>query len=189
MAAGQGAEGLAKEVLQHPVIAVVDKRDAAELVVWHVQTSPDAPSASGVLSGAWILSEAEVNPARLTDLLRDTVVLAVEEAIAPELPQTSLAAISEAMAAAHDEIKKVAKAAKAANKALQLPQLEAVKLPDPGELQGNYHGEEIAARAWAHATAAAELVEQWHALEGQRRSRKYLQESFGAQVRPLPLGD
>ncbi|MGP6175083.1 hypothetical protein [Corynebacterium sp. A21] len=187
MAESQESEELPGEVLQHPVIAVVDKRGADELVVWHVQTTPDAPSASGVLSGAWILGGDEVDPGRLADLLRDTVVLAVSESVAPELPHTTLAEISAAMIVAGEEVKKAAKDAKAANKALQLPRLEAVNLPDPAELQENYRGEEIAARAWAHATATAELVEQWHALEAQRRSRKYLQESFGAQVRPLPL--
>ncbi|WIM73215.1 hypothetical protein QP028_06580 [Corynebacterium suedekumii] len=56
------------------VLAVVDKQDDT-VVVWHVQTSADGPSASGILSGAWILGDGEVDPARLDDLLTDATVL------------------------------------------------------------------------------------------------------------------
>lgn len=178
----------------HPVIAVLDKRSSGQYVVWHVQTSPDAPSASGVLSGAWVLGAEEVAPGRLADLLRGTVVLPVAEVaaaaeeLAPGRERTSLAGIAAAMKVSAEQVKQAAKEAKAANKALQLPALAPVNLPDPAELVENYHGEPIADRAWAYATAAAELVEQWHGLEGQRRGRRYLQERFGSAVRPLPMG-
>lgn len=177
-------------VLQHPVIAVVDKRESGELVIWHVQTSPDIPAASGALSGAWILGPGEVAPERAADLLHDAVVLesAGSTPVAPERPHTALATIMAGMKEAVAEVKDVAKAAKEQNKALQLPRLESVTLPDPAALQASYRGEEVAATAWSHATAVAELVAQWHALESQRRARKYLQESFGTQVRPLPWG-
>lgn len=176
--------------LQHPVIAVVDKRESGELVIWHVQTSPDGPAAAGALSGAWILGATEVDPARAADLLHDAVVLEVAGSapVAPELPHTDLAGIMAGMKQAIAEVKEAARVARERNSALQLPRLAAVSAPDPVELQASYRGEEVAATAWAHATAVMELVEQWHTLESQRRARKYLQESFGTQVRPLPWG-
>ncbi|QGU06199.1 hypothetical protein COCCU_01155 [Corynebacterium occultum] len=176
------------EILRHPVIAVVDKRESGEVVLWHVQTSPEGPAAAGALSGAWIFGEGELDPGQLADLLHDAVILEVAGSgpVAPAQSHTDLATIMAGMRAAADEVKEAAKAAKARNKTLQLPRLEAVSLPDPEELRASYHGEEVAAETWAHATAVAELVEQWHTLEAQRRARKYLQELFGTEVRPLP---
>ncbi|AGF71274.1 hypothetical protein [Corynebacterium halotolerans] len=170
---------------RHAVIAVVD-RGTDVTVVWHVQTDPDAPT--GALSGAWILGPDDVDPQRLDDLLADTVVLPVGDADVGKRPTTSLPAIADAMSHAVDEVKARAKAAKEANKSLTLPRLDAVELSDPDELAENFQGEEVGRAAWSTATALAELIEQWHTIEGQRRSRKHLQEAFGAEVRPLPLG-
>lgn len=171
----------------YPVIAVVDKQDAERTVVWQVQTSPEGPAASGMLSGAWIFGPGEVDPGRLPDLLHDTVVLPVGETTADWHPVTSLEQVSAGIAKAVAEIKEVAQAAKAANKSLQLPRLDAVTEPDPGEIAENFHGEESARQAWAMATALGGLIEQWHTIEGQRRSRKYLQETFGSEIRALPV--
>lgn len=171
----------------YPVIAVVDKQGEERTVVWQVQTSPDGPAASGMLSGAWIFGPGEVDPARLADLLRGALVLPVGATAAGEHPATSLSQISTGIAAAVAEIKEAAKAAKAENKNLQLPRLDVVSEPDPVEIAENYHGEESARQAWATATALGGLVEQWHTIEGQRRSRKYLQEAFGAEIRALPV--
>lgn len=170
---------------RHPVIAVVDTQGETT-VVWHVQTDPDTPS--GALSGAWILGPDDVDPTRLDDLLAGTVVLPVGDADVGTRETVSLSGIAEAVAAAVDEIKARAKAEKEANKALTLPRLDAVVPADPGELAAGFHGEEIGRAAWSTATALAELVEQWHTVESRRRSRKYLQEAFGEEVRPLPLG-
>lgn len=166
----------------HRVIAVVDKQEAAT-VVWHVQTDPAAPA--GVLSGAWVVGEGEVQAERLPDLLRDAVILSV----AGEESQASLQQIHAGMTAALAQVRAHAKAEKEAGRNGDLPRFESLVLPDPEELKAGFHGTELAAAAWAHATALADLVEQWHTIESQRRSRKYLQEAFGAEVRPLPMGD
>lgn len=168
--------------LAHRVIAVVDKQQTAT-VVWHVQTDPAAPA--GVLSGAWVVGDGEVDSARLPDLLRDAVILPVSG----EQGQTSLQQIHDGIRAALAQIRAHAKAEKEAGRNGELPRFESLVLPDPEELKAGFHGAELAASTWAHATAVADLVEQWHALEGQRRSRKYLQEAFGAEIRPLPLGE
>lgn len=165
----------------HPVIAVVDKQPAGTTVVWHVQTAPATPA--GVLSGSWILGDGEVDPERLSDLLRDTVILPVGDGEG----QTSLKQVHDGISTALAQVRAHAKAEKEAGRSGDLPRFEALVQPDPEELKDNFHGAEIAASAWAHATALADLVEQWHTIEGQRRSRKYLQEAFGAEVRPLPL--
>lgn len=170
----------------HQVVAVVDKQSEDTTVLWHVQTRPDAPA--GVLSGSWILGANEVAPERMGDLLRDTVVLPVgETTLADECQTTTLRQIHDGIKAAVAEVRAYAKAAKENNKNYEAPRFEPVVLPDPGELADSFHGEESARHAWAHATALADLVEQWHAVESQRRSRKYLQEHFGAEIRPLPL--
>ncbi len=170
---------------QHPVIAVVDT-PGDTTVVWHVQTDPD--TASGTLAGAWLVGPDDVDPARFDDLLVDTLVLPVGDTDVGGREVVSLRGIADAMTRAVDEIKARAKAEKEANKTLTLPRLDAVALGDPAELAENFHGEEIGRAAWSTATALAELIGQWHTIESQRRSRKYLQEAFGADIRPLPLG-
>ena len=162
------------------VLAVVDKQDDA-VVVWHVQTSAGGPSASGILSGAWILGPGNVDPARLDDLLADATVLPAEG------DGLTLEQIRQAIDEALTEITAAATAAKDANASLTLPRFTAPGTPDPATLADAYRGEPVARTAWTWAMAAAELVESWHAIEGQRRSRKYLQETFGAEIRPLPL--
>lgn len=162
------------------VLAVVDKQDDT-VVVWHVQTSADGPSASGILSGAWILGDGEVDPARLDDLLTDATVLPTDG------DGLTLEQIRQAIDDALAEITAAATAAKEANASLTLPRFTAPEQPDPAALAEAYRGEPVGRTAWTWAMAAADLVEAWHTIEGQRRSRKYLQEQFGAEIRPLPL--
>ena len=163
----------------HPVIAVVDKQGETT-AVWHVQTAPDAPAASGRLSGAWLLGPGEVDPDRIGELLAGTHVLDTEG----EGLRMIRAGVDRRLA----EFKAAAKAAKEANPQLTLPRFEAPEPIDPGQLTAAYRGEPAGQRAWVHASEVADLVEAWHTIEGQRRSRKYLQEQFGAETLPLPLG-
>lgn len=163
----------------HPVIAVVDKQ-GERTAVWHVQTDPDAPAASGMLSGAWLLGPGEVDASRLADLTVGTHVLPTDG--------EGLRRIREAVESELTGLKAAAKAAKEANPQLTLPRFDTPADPDLGQLAEAYHGEPAGQTAWVHAMAVAELVEAWHTIESQRRSRKYLQEQFGAQTRPLPLG-
>lgn len=165
--------------MTHRVIAVVDKQDSMT-AVWHVQTSPDAPSASGILSGAWLLGPGEVDPERLGDLTAHTHVL--------DTDGDGLTVILRGVEKQLAEYKAAAKAAKEANPQLTLPRFDAPPTPDVEQLADAYRGAPEGRVAWAYATAVAELVEAWHTIESQRRSRKYLQEQFGAETRPLPLG-
>ncbi|QGU03513.1 hypothetical protein [Corynebacterium comes] len=161
------------------VIAVVDKQGEMT-AVWHVQTSPDAPAASGLLSGAWLLGPGEIDRYRLADLTADAHVL--------DTDGDGLRVIREGIEKQLAEFKAAAKAAKEANPQLTLPRFDAPETVDLDVLATAYHGEPAGQRAWAYATAVAELVEAWHIIESQRRSRKYLQEQFGAEALPLPLG-
>lgn len=162
------------------VIAVVDEQDDIT-VVWHVQTSPDAPSASGILSGAWLLGAGEVDPDRLADLTADALVV--------HTGSDGLERIRRGVVRQLTEYRAAAKAAKEANPQLTLPRFEEPGEVDVEKLAESYHGAPEGRLAWAYATSAAELVEAWHTIESQRRSRKYLQEQFGAQVLPLPVAD
>lgn len=162
----------------HPVIVVVD-RQGETTVVWQVQTSPDSPS--GIMSGAWLLGPGEVDPARLADLAAGAHVLDVDE------DGAALRAIRAGVEKRLAEYKAAAKAAKEANPQLTLPRFDAPEPVDLEQLATAYHGEPAGQKAWTYATALAELVEAWHTIESQRRSRKYLQERYGAQTLPLPL--
>jgi hypothetical protein len=162
----------------HPVIAVVD-RQGEMTVVWQVQTSPGSPS--GIMSGAWLLGPGEIDPARLGDLTAGTHVLDVDE------DGEGLGAIRAGVEKRLAEYKAAAKAAKEANPQLTLPRFDAPEAADLTQLATAYHGEPAGQRAWTYATALAELVEAWHTIESQRRSRKYLQEQYGAETLPLPL--
>lgn len=161
------------------VIAVVDEQEGMT-AVWHVQTSPDAPAASGLLSGAWLLGPGEIDPDRLGDLTADAHVLHTDG--------DGLAVIRAGVEKRLAEFKAAAKAAKEANPQLTLPRFEAPATVDLEQLAAAYRGEPAGRRAWAYATAVAELVEAWHTVDSQRRSRKYLQEQFGPDPLPLPLG-
>ena len=163
----------------HPVIVVVD-RQGETTVVWQVQTSPGSPS--GIMSGAWLLGPGEVDPARLTDLTAEAHVLDVDG------DGEALRVIWAGVEKRLTEYRAAAKAAKEANPQLTLPRFDAPQPVDLGRLTTAYHGEPAAQRAWTYATALAELVEGWHTIESQRRSRKYLQERYGAETLPLPLG-
>lgn len=163
----------------HRVIAVVDKQGEMT-AVWHVQTSADAPAASGLLSGAWLLGPGEIAPDRLGDLTADAHVLRTDG--------DGLAVIRAGVEKRLAEFKAAAKAAKEANPQLTPPRFEAPATVDLEQLAAAYRGEPAGQRAWAHATAAAELAAAWHTIESQRRSRKYLQEKFGPDTLPLPLG-
>ena len=162
------------------VIAVVDEQDDIT-VVWHVQTSPDAPSASGILSGAWLLGAGEVDPDRLADLTADALVV--------HTGSDGLERIRRGVVRQLTEYRAAAKAAKEANPQLTLPRFEEPGEVDVEKLAESYHGAPEGRLAWAYATSAAELVEAWHTMESQRRSRKFLQEQYGAQVLPLPVAD
>ena len=164
--------------MTHRVIAVVDKQEDIT-AVWHVQTSPDAPSSAGALSGAWLLGADDVDPGRLADLTAGAHVLHT----GTDGLERIRAGIEKHLA----EIRAAATAAKKAHPQLTLPRLEAPAPVGVETLAETYHGDPAGRTAWAYATAAAELVEAWHALESQRRSRRYLQEQFGTQTRPLPL--
>ncbi|MBC3186630.1 hypothetical protein H7347_08640 [Corynebacterium sp. zg-331] len=144
------------------MIAVVDKQEDAT-VVWHVQTTVGD---TAVMSGAWIVADP-------TDLL----VGAVQVAPGPE-------AVSELARAIDRERDAIRAACEGTVTGLRLDPL---MVPDLDQLAAAYHGESVARRAWVTATALAQLVQQWHTLETQRRSRKHLQEVFGREVRPLPL--
>ena len=166
--------------MTHRVIAVVDEQDEVT-AVWHVQTSPDAPSASGILSGAWLLGAGEVDPGRLADLTADAHVV--------HTGTDGLERIRRGVVRQLTEYRAAAKAAKEANPQLTLPRFEEPGEVDVEKLAESYHGAPEVRLAWAYATSAAELVEAWHTIESQRRSRKYLQEQYGAQVLPLPVAD
>ncbi|MCH6197290.1 hypothetical protein MHT86_07265 [Corynebacterium mastitidis] len=144
------------------MIAVVDERPDAT-VVWHVQTTVGD---TAVMSGAWIVED----PA-------DLLVGAVRVEPGAEVVEDLARAISA-------ERDRVREACEGAVKGLRLDPLV---VPDLGVLASAYQGEPIAQRAWVTATALAQLVQQWHTLETQRRSRKHLQEVFGREIRPLPL--
>ena len=154
----------------YPTVSVVDVTsaegangapDGERLVVWHVQTAPDA--AADALSGHAVLEQ-----------------LGVDKRI-------SVDAVIKAMEAELKRYKAVATEAKKNNPQLTLPRFEAIRTPDLDDITAGFHGEPEARDAWAYATAVAELVEQWNAIESQRKTRKYLQEEFGADVRPLPV--
>ncbi|MCK7675954.1 hypothetical protein [Corynebacterium pygosceleis] len=131
----------------------------------------------------------------LESLLRGTVVLPVGDTDPDAVDgadsragTTTLAAIHGAVERAADEIRAAAKKAHEAHPHLTVPRLPAVTLPDAGPDTGAaFHGEESARAAWCTAQAAGDLVEQWFAVESQRRSRAHLREAFGPDVRPLPL--
>ncbi|MFC6147118.1 hypothetical protein [Corynebacterium nasicanis] len=166
--------------MTHRVLAIVDKQEDVT-AVWHVQTSPDGPSASGILSGAWLLGPGEIEPERLRDLTADAHVV--------HTGTDGLERIRRGVEKQLAAYRAAAKAAKEAQPQLTLPRFEAPGEVDPEALAAAYHGAPEGRLAWAYATAAAELVDSWHAIEAQRRSRKHLQERFGAQVRPLPLDE
>lgn len=162
----------------HPVITVVD-RQGEMTAVWHVQTAPDAPSAAGMLSGAWLLGPGEIDPQRLPDLIAGTHVL--------DTDGDGLLVIGRGVEKRLAEYKAAAKAAVEANPQLKLPRFDTPEAVDLAQLATAYRGESAGQQAWSYATAVAELVEAWHTIESQRRSRKYLQEKFGAETLPLPL--
>ena len=131
---------------------------------------------------------------RATDVVSGTVMLptpsASDHAVLEQLgvdKQISVDAVIKAMEAELKRYKAVATEAKKNNPQLTLPRFEAIRTPDLGDITAGFHGEPEARDAWAYATAVAELVEQWNAIESQRKTRKYLQEEFGADVRPLPV--
>lgn len=161
------------------VIAVVDKQGEMT-VVWHVHTSADAPAAAGLLSGAWLLGPGEVDPDRLADLTAEAHVLPTDG--------DGLRVILEGIEKQLARYKAAARAAKEANPQLTLPRFDSPEPLDLTQLATAYHGEPAGQRAWAYATAVAELVDAWHTIESQRRSRKYLQEKYGPDTLPLPLG-
>ncbi|AKK07620.1 hypothetical protein [Corynebacterium testudinoris] len=164
--------------MEHPLIAVVDKQPDCT-VVWHVQTAPDGPSASGMLAGAWIVGDGFVDPDRLGDLTASAYVLDTAQPLT-ELVGALLAAVA--------DIKAAVTAAKEDNPKLTAPVWAVPSgTVDAEKLRDAYRGEPVAENAWVYATAVAELVEAWHTIEGQRRSRKFLQEALGAQTRPFPL--
>ena len=147
----------------YPTVSVVDvisaegangAPDGERLVVWHVQTAPDA--AADALSGAWIFGDGTGHSiAQAADVVSGTVMLPT--------PGTSDHAVLEQLGVDKQiSVDAVIKAMEA-----ELKRYKVV--------------------AWAYATAVAELVEQWNAIESQRKTRKYLQEEFGADVRPLPV--
>ncbi|MBV7293484.1 hypothetical protein [Corynebacterium sp. TAE3-ERU16] len=188
--------------VHHPTIAVLDATDPTLRIVWHVQTDPN--SATGRYSGAWIVGESPGDTddhepddpvTVLESLLRGTVVLPVgdtdPDAVAgadSRAGTTTLAAIHAALTRAADEIRAAAKKAHEENTHLTVPRLPAVTLPDDGPDSGaSFHGEKSARAAWCTAHAAGDLVEQWFAVESQRRSRAHLKETFGPDIRPLPL--
>ncbi|MCS5478222.1 DUF6218 family protein [Corynebacterium sp. YIM 101645] len=162
----------------HPVIAVVDRQEETT-VVWQVQTAPDSPS--GIMSGAWLLGPGEVDPARMADLTAGAHVLDVDG------DGEALRAIRVGVEKRLAEYKAAAKTAKEANPQLTLPRFDAPETVDLEQIATAYHGEPTGQRAWTYATALTELVEAWHTIESQRRSRKYLQERYGAEALPLPL--
>ncbi|MBI8999696.1 hypothetical protein M0E87_02505 [Corynebacterium sp. CCM 9185] len=201
----------------HPTIAVLDATDPTLRIVWHVQTDPNSATGrySGAwiigeppadvgghdpgAAGTTFAEVPEIEPGDpvtvLESLLRHTVVLPVgttdPDAVAgadSRAGRTTLAAIHAALARATDEIRAAAKKAHEENPHLTVPRLPAVTLPDDGPGSGAaFHGEVVARAAWCTAQAAGDLVEQWFAVESQRRSRAQLKETFGPDVRPLPL--
>ena len=186
----------------YPTVSVVDvisaegangAPDGERLVVWHVQTAPDA--AADALSGAWIFGDGTGHSiAQAADVVSGTVMLSTpgtsDHAVLEQLgvdKQISVDAVIKAMEAELKRYKVVAIEAKKNNPQLTLPRFEAIRTPDLDDITAGFHGEPEARDAWAYATAVAELVEQWNAIESQRKTRKYLQEEFGADVRPLPV--
>lgn len=156
---------------QYPVLAVTDRRPE-HTVIWHVQTDP---AAAAVLSGAWLADAAQT-----ATLLTDAVEL--------EVGTDALVRLHQAIVTDLAQLRAAATAAKKEKPSLTVPRFETPEAPDPASLLENYHGEEGAGEAWAHAVAAAQLLEAWRSIESQRRSRAYLAEEFGAGLRPLPLG-
>ncbi len=144
------------------MIAVVDKQEEAT-VVWHVQTTVGD---TAVMSGAWIVADP-------TDLLVGAVQV-----------RPGAEAVRELAAAMNEERERIREAC--GDKVTGL-RLDPLVEPDLDQISAAYQGEPAARRAWVTATALAQLVQQWHTLETQRRSRKHLQEVFGKEIRPLPL--
>ncbi|KQB84569.1 hypothetical protein [Corynebacterium oculi] len=144
------------------MIAVVDKQEETT-VVWHVQTTVGD---TALMSGAWIVADP-------TDLLVGAVRVTPGEETVRELAR-----------AINAERERIREACAETVTGLRLDPLVE---PDLDQLSASYQGEPAARRAWVTATALAQLVQQWHTLETQRRSRKHLQEVFGKEIRPLPL--
>lgn len=153
---------------KHPRLAIVDKKDGVT-VIWHVQSDPDSPA---ILTGAWLADEEHA-----ATLLVDVVEVPVGSGALDRLHT----AMVEDIAA----LKKAAQEAKAKKASITVPRF-AVPAEPVYDTDG-FHGEPVAAAAWAHAVAAAQLVSAWHLLESQRRQRSYLLEPFGPEVRPLPI--
>lgn len=203
--------------VHHPVISVLDATDPTLRVVWHVQTDPNSatgrysgawivgetPAHTGSETpeseGTDVVATRDTDPTDpvtlLESLLRHTIVLPVGgtdpdtvEGAGTRAGQTSLREIHAAVDRATSEIRAAAKKAHEANPHLIVPRLPAPTLPDDNPDNGAaFHGEGIARAAWCTAQAVGNLVEQWFAIEGQRRSRAHLKETYGPDVRPLPL--
>lgn len=151
----------------YPVLAVVDTRPETT-VIWHVQTSPDAP---GALTGAWIIAQ----PGSLLD-----------GAVQLSVGSGQLERLAVAVEADVSAVRASARAAKDAAPSITLPRFEDLVRPDVEKIAQTYHGEPVARDAWAHAVAAAEIVSYWHVFESARKMRKYLADEYGAEARPLP---
>ncbi len=149
-------------------------------IIWHVQVTP-ASSFGAIMTGAWKVEDP-------TSLLNDAVLLPVsaEDAVVG-VPTTSLEMIVDACHQEVVRLREVVKAQVEKNPSLTALRIEDVVRPDPEELALSFSGEPEARRAWSYAMAVAELVQQWTVMESQRRSRKYLQEESGAELRPMPV--
>lgn len=171
-----------------PVFSVVDTTPDGTVVVWRVLSAPDAgPDA---LSGAWVLGAGGVDSAKFEDIVAGSVLFATPRAQlgVDKHPGHTLESLAAAMEAEVKQYKAAAKEAKKANAQLTLPRFEAIQIPDVAEFEASYHGDPVGVVAWSYASALLGLVGQWNAIESQRKTRKYLHETFGAEVRSVPLG-
>lgn len=184
---------------QHPVLAVVDEQQD-HTVVWHVQTAPGMAEGSGKLSGAWVVSAdgRDVSSEHLAGILEGTRVVSAAEPHLDSFVDALRSAVNEltthplpsapAPAASSAQVNAENKNPKARSQStVSVPRFPALTEPSPESIEEGYHGEPIGSRAWAVATALAELVTTWQEIERIRRGRKYLREAFGPDIRPLPL--
>lgn len=190
---GRVASGFMGEVAEGSVqtVAVVDAV-GSEIVVWHVQL---APSSSGDrMSGAWLVDADAVDAA---DTVRNITAGCAVLQVSDELPQVVLDAVGPhrvdvpaTVAGVRDEVS-VLKARAEEEKSqpgkasLTMPRFPAVSEVEAVEFP--HVGKQASAGALAWARGIEELTETWAEIDSQRRRRRYLQGSAGAQPQPLPI--
>lgn len=165
------------------VVAVVDRAETGELVIWHVDTGPDNGLAR--MAGAWVLDAQVLGPSsQAEDLLRGRRVLATAAGRAA-LEGWDIAGVVDPDATLigfREEIATLQEAFDAEARKLVSPTWPA--LPSPLDFG-------TAADAVAVVLGAARWLEdaavRWEKMEAQRVTRKFLAPLGGPERRPLHL--